>query len=177
MRLGRLLVIVMLMAQPSYAQSVGEKIGVNSMLGLTPKTPDLVKEAAESNLFVIQSAKLALLKADRKVKEFAEQLLADYTKSATELSVIADKFKLSLPTKVSTAQERLLQRQDLLDGDDFIQRFLDDEVAAQKSALSLFERYAKKGDNSDLKAWANERLPVLRRHLDLALSLDKSPNN
>jgi putative membrane protein len=86
MRLGRLLVIVMLMAQPSYAQSVGEKIGVNSMLGLTPKTPDLVKEAAESNLFVIQSAKLALLKADRKVKEFAEQLLADYTKSATELS-------------------------------------------------------------------------------------------
>jgi hypothetical protein len=34
-----------------------------------------------------------------------------------------------------------------------------------------------KGDNSDLKAWANERLPVLRRHLDLALSLDKSPNN
>ncbi len=45
------LIAASVLAAPAYAQSVGEKTGVNSALGITPSTPDFVKEAAQSDMF------------------------------------------------------------------------------------------------------------------------------
>ena len=42
-----------------FAQSVGEKTGVNSVLGVAPTTADFVKEAALSDLTEIATSKLA----------------------------------------------------------------------------------------------------------------------
>jgi putative membrane protein len=49
----------LLPAGPALAQSVGEKTGVNSTLGISPTTADFVKEVATSDMFEIQSNKLA----------------------------------------------------------------------------------------------------------------------
>jgi hypothetical protein len=43
---------------PALAQSVDEKTGVNSTLGISPTTPDYVKEVAISDMFELQSNKL-----------------------------------------------------------------------------------------------------------------------
>ncbi|MEA2865524.1 MAG: putative rane protein, partial [Bradyrhizobium sp.] len=48
-----------LLAAPALAQSAGEKTGVNSALGIAPTTADFVKEVAISDMFEIQSSKLA----------------------------------------------------------------------------------------------------------------------
>ena len=40
------------------AQSVGEKTGINSTLGITPKSEDFVKQAATSDIFEIQSSQI-----------------------------------------------------------------------------------------------------------------------
>ena len=45
------------------------------------------------------------------------------------------------------------------------------QVDAHKDAVSLFERYAKGADNSDLKNWAANTLPALKHHLEMAQSL------
>ena len=47
------------------------------------------------------------------------------------------------------------------------------QVSAHKSAVSLFERYAKGGDNAKLKDWARKTLPHLQHHLEMAKMLDK----
>lgn len=39
--------------------------------------------------------------------------------------------------------------------------------------MSLFERYAKGGDNPALKDGAGKTLPALQHHLDMAQTLDK----
>jgi putative membrane protein len=44
---------------PAFAQSAGEKTGVNSTLGISPTTADFVKEVAISDMFELQSNKLA----------------------------------------------------------------------------------------------------------------------
>jgi putative membrane protein len=44
------------------------------------------------------------------------------------------------------------------------------QVSAHKDAVSLFERYAKGGDNSDLKDGAGN----LKHHLEMAQGLDKA---
>jgi putative membrane protein len=39
--------------------------------------------------------------------------------------------------------------------------------------VSLFERYAKGGDNAALKDWAGKTLPALQHHLQMAEGLKK----
>jgi hypothetical protein len=53
------------------AQSTAEKTGVNSVMGVAPKTEDFVLEAASSDMFEIESSKLALERSDEKTKAFA----------------------------------------------------------------------------------------------------------
>ncbi len=47
------------------------------------------------------------------------------------------------------------------------------QVSAHKDAVSLFERYAKGGDNAKLKDWAGKTLSHLQHHLEMAQSLNK----
>jgi putative membrane protein len=48
------------------------------------------------------------------------------------------------------------------------------QVSAHKDAVSLFERYAKGGDDPKLKDWASKMLPTLRHHLEMAQNLGKT---
>jgi putative membrane protein len=48
------------------------------------------------------------------------------------------------------------------------------QVSAHKDAVSLFERYAKSGENPKLKDWAGKTLPALQHHLEMAQNLNKN---
>lgn len=45
------------------------------------------------------------------------------------------------------------------------------QVTAHNDAVSLFERYAKGGDNAELKGWAVKTLSALQHHLYMAQDL------
>ena len=51
-------------AAPSHTQSVGEKTGINSALGIAPKTEDFIKEVAMSDMTEIEAAKIAQQKGN-----------------------------------------------------------------------------------------------------------------
>jgi putative membrane protein len=165
------------LAAPAYAQSVGEKTGVNSALGVTPSTPDFVKQAAMSDMFEIQSSQLAEQKAgDAGTKTFAQKMVADHTKTSSEVKSMVSSGKLKgveLPTDMSSSQKSMLDKLKGQNGNDFTKQYHSDQVSAHKDAVSLFERYGKGGDNEDLKAWANKTLPDLQMHLKMAQDLDK----
>jgi predicted outer membrane protein len=67
------------------AQSVSEKTGVNSALGIAPKTEDFIKEAATSDMLEIAAAKIAQEKGNADEKKFAEQMVTDHTKTSADL--------------------------------------------------------------------------------------------
>jgi putative membrane protein len=46
------------------------------------------------------------------------------------------------------------------------------QVSAHKDAVSLFERYAKGGDNAKLKDWEGKTLPALQHHLEMAQNME-----
>jgi putative membrane protein len=60
-----------------------------------------------------------------------------------------------------------------LQGNDFNRQYHNDQVTAHKDAVDLFQRYAKGGDNPDLKAWAGKTQPALEHHLQMAQQLAK----
>ena len=62
-------------------------------------------------------------------------------------------------------------------GDRFVRRiYTEAEIAYVERKANRFERYAKGGDNSDLKDWAGKTLPALKHHLDMAEELGKAPS-
>jgi putative membrane protein len=165
------------LAAPAYAQSAGEKTGVNSALGITPSTPDFVREAAMSDMFEIQSSQLAEQKADDpQTKSFAQKMVTDHTKTSSEMKSMVQGGKVKgvdLPTDMSASQKSMLDKLKGLNGKDFTKQYHSDQVSAHKDAVSLFERYGKGGDNPELKQWASKTLPDLQGHLKMAQDLDK----
>jgi putative membrane protein len=166
----------LLLAGPALAQSAAEKTGVNSTLGISPTTPDFVKEVAISDMFEIESNKLAENKGNAPEKTFASQMVTDHTKTSTELKalVASGKVKADLPTALDSSHQSKLDKLRGESGKDFSSDFDSMQVSAHKDAVSLFERYARGGDNADLKNWAGKTLPALKHHLEMAQNLDKS---
>ncbi|WP_065755899.1 DUF4142 domain-containing protein [Bradyrhizobium paxllaeri] len=166
----------LLLAAPALAQSIGEKTGVNSALGVSPSTADFVKQVAISDMFEIESNKLAQQKGNAAEKTFATQMVTDHTKTSTELKglVSGGKVKVELPAALDSSHQSKLDKLKGTSGRDFSSEFNSMQVSAHKEAVDLFERYAKGGDNSDLKDWAGKTLPALKHHLEMAQDLDKN---
>jgi putative membrane protein len=167
---------VLVVATPSFAQSIPEKIGVNQALGVAPKTQDFVTLAAQSDMLEIESSKLALQKSDSdKSKTFAQHMIKDHTETSTELkALVADgKVEADAPTALDKAHKDKLDKLAKLEGKDFTREYNDMQLSAHKDAVSLFERYGKEGDNPDLKAFASKHLTALKQHLEMAKELDK----
>ena len=166
-------VALFLLATPALAQSIGEKTGVNSTLGITPATADFVKEAATSDMFEIQSSQLAQERGNASEKSFAATMIADHQKTSDELKsmISSGDVKAELPTALDSLHQSEIDRLKSLKGADFSSRYDSDQLSGHKDAVSLFERYAKGGDNSKLKGWADKMLPTLRHHLEMAQDL------
>src|SRR4030095_15800369 len=94
------------LASAAFAQSVPEKAGVNSALGIPPKTQDFVTLAAQSDMLEIESSKLALAKSDNaKTKQFADKMIKDHTATSNELKALVSSGKVpaSLPPTLDKA--------------------------------------------------------------------------
>jgi putative membrane protein len=165
----------MLTSSAVLAQSVGEKTGVNSALGIAPRTEDFIKEAATSDMLEIEAAKVAQQKGNAEEKKFAEQMITDHTKTSSELkAMISGELTAAIPTALDDSSQKKLQKLKDAKPEDFAGEYDPMQVSAHKDAVSLFDRYAKGGDNSKLKNWAGKTLPALQHHLEMAQAMDKN---
>ncbi|MGV1821789.1 DUF4142 domain-containing protein [Agrobacterium tumefaciens] len=157
------------------AQSATESTGVNSALGVAPKTEDFVLEASASDLFEIESSRLALTKGDTSIKAFAQQMINEHEKTSAELKALISGGKIPGKPAAALTDDHKEQVDDLakLDSAQFSEGYVDDQVDAHEDAVDLFKRYADGGDNAELKAWAAKTLPALQHHLEMARGLDK----
>ena len=168
-------VAAMVISSSAFAQSVGEKTGVNSTLGISPTTADFVKEAALSDMTEIAASKLGEERGTPQEKTFASQMITDHTKTSEELKAMAPlEAKGAIPTALDSTSQSKLDKLKNAKPDDFASDFDSMQVTAHKDAVSLFERYAKGGDDPKLKDWAGKTLPTLRHHLEMAQNLGKT---
>jgi putative membrane protein len=164
-----------LLSSAALAQSTGEKTGVNSALGIAPKTEDFIKEAAISDMLEIEAAKIAQQKGYAMEKTFAAQMITDHTKTSSELKgMVSGEMKVALPNALDDSSQKKLDKLRDAKPEDFAAEYDPMQVSAHKDATSLFERYAKGGDDPKLKDWAGKTLPALQHHLEMAQDMDKN---
>ena len=106
-KVGLAITADLLLAAPAVGQSIGEKTGVNSVMGITPKTADFVREVASSEMFAIQSSQLAAFKAQEDVLAFANQMQTDYAKTMNELKSLAQQADVTVPLEMSGSQQNI----------------------------------------------------------------------
>lgn len=133
-----------------------------------PATADFLAKVMAGNRFEIESSRLALKKSRSvEVQNFARTMVSDQDAAAATFGQALDEARLSPGPDALDARHRVIL-DDLAtkDGPDFDRAYLDAEAKAHRHAVALFQAYADRGDNARLKQFAQELLPVLKRHLE-----------
>ena len=133
---------------------------------------DFVKKAAMGGIAEVDAGKLAQQKGDSDaVKQFGAQMVADHSRTNDELKQIATSKKMTVPTETDPAHKAAEKKLEAKSGAAFDQAFKAQMVADHKATITLFEREAKNGSDSDLRAFAAKTLPGLQEHLKMAQAL------
>jgi len=166
--------VFVMTATSAFAQSATESTGVNSALGVAPRTGDFILQASASDMFEIESSKLALQKGDETTKAFAQQMITDHEKTSAELKALLAGGKVQGNPVTALTEDHKEEVDELakLEGAEFNEEYIDDQVEAHEDAVDLFKRYAEEGENAELKAWAAKTLPALEHHYKMAQDLD-----
>ena len=102
-------------------------------------------------------------------------MITDHTKTSTELkAMVSGEMKAALPTALDDSSEKKLGKLRDSKPEDFAAEYDPVQVSAHKDAVSLFERYAKGGEDPKLKDWAGKTLPTLQHHLAMAEDMNKN---
>ena len=78
-------------------------------------------------------------------KSFADQMIADHTKTSTELSQTAQAANVPVPKALDSSHQKMLDKLNSESGDTFRRDYFSDQVSAHEDAVSLFQRYGDKG--------------------------------
>ena len=134
-----------------------------------------VKKAAISDMYEIQASQLAQTKAtSADVKSFASRMIADHTKTSTQLkAILASKSGVTAPKTIDAQHRALLSRLRAAGGAAFDRLYAQQQLEAHQQAVMLFTSESQSGKDSDLKKFAGQTLPTLQQHLSMAQQLQK----
>jgi putative membrane protein len=138
-----------------------------------PSTADFVKTVAISDMFEVQSSKLALEKKAKPDAQFAKRMIHDHGQTTEQLKHLVDsgKVKAELPSGLDAEHQQMLDQLRGESGATFDKDYDQMQLKGHKEAVALFAAYARSGDNAALKNWASKTLPHLQEHLAMAEKL------
>jgi predicted outer membrane protein/sporulation protein YlmC with PRC-barrel domain len=124
---------------------------------------EFVTQAANSDMFEIQSSQLALTKTqDNLIHNFAQHMIQDHTAASEKLKTAAQ--GQTVPTTLDQEHAQMLQQLQQASGNDFNRSYVQMQFDGHQKAVTLFESYAQDGDNAQLKQFAQQTVPALREH-------------
>jgi len=133
---------------------------------VTP-TATFVQQAVVSNLFEVESSKLALDRSQNAtLKTFAKHMIDDHSAAGVKLAdAVNQASKARPPLKLDAKHQAILDDLAAKKGVDFDKAYVETQLKAHVEAVALFESYSAAGDDVQLKALAGELLPTLKGHL------------
>jgi len=130
---------------------------------------DFMNEAAQGGMAEVKLGELAKTKAENAaVKSFGERMVTDHTKVNDELKTIATKKNVTLPTDLSSDDQKLYDDLSKKSGADFDKAYMDAMVTDHDKDIAAFEKCEKSSKDKDLKAFIHKTLPTLKTHGKMA---------
>ncbi|MBS9719309.1 DUF4142 domain-containing protein [Tianweitania sp. BSSL-BM11] len=152
----------LLLSGAAYAQTKPATETTQVSPSMKVDTAEFVAMASSSNMFEIESSKLAEDKSKSDdVKAFAEQMIKDHIKAGEEMKAAAGDMPAA---KLDPKHQDLLDKLKAAEGDDFDKQYVDMQKKAHTEAITLFTNYSQSGDDEKLVAFAKKTLPTLEMH-------------
>ncbi len=147
-------------ATPSLAQQRGS---------LDKADRTFVEKAASGGLAEVEMGQMAQQKAQNdQVRQFGQRMVDDHSRANQQLQQIAANNNITLPSGPDSKHRTKSQEMQKLSGARFDRAYMQDMVQDHRQDIALFEKEAKQGKYADLKQFAEQTLPTLREHYDLA---------
>jgi putative membrane protein len=133
-----------------------------------------VTMAGASDLFEIESSRLALTKAQRpEVRQFAQMMIDHHTQTTAALTQAAQASGMTPPPPaLMPMQQQMMQELQAASNATFDQVYTRQQVPAHEMALALHQNYAQSGDTPALRTAATAAVPIVQQHLTQARELD-----
>jgi putative membrane protein len=173
--LGVSMLALFTLSSPVLAQDAGSGAGSMSAtdVGAAPMTgtpaASYAAWAADSDLYEIQSSKLALSKSKNpQVRSMAQQLIADHTKTTKTLMAALPKTEPKVPKPpkaLSVDNAAMIAQLKEASADSFDGLYLQQQMQAHQKAWSLHKGYATDGTDPALKQVATSAVPIIESHL------------
>ena len=134
-----------------------------------------VTEAASGGMMEVQLGEMAMEKASsEEVKDFGQTMVDDHSKANEELKQLASSNNLTIPETLTDKHQKTVDKLSELSGEEFDQEYMKTMVKDHKKDISKFEKAAEKADNTELQAWAQKTLDVLKQHHQKAEDIQQS---
>ncbi len=151
------LVAAMFVAAPAFAQDPNA----------VTQPQRFTETASVSNMFEIESSKVALEKAtSSETKAFAQHMIDDHTKAGEEMKTAADAEGVTIPSALDEKHQAKLEKLTGAAADAFDKSYLAEQLLAHEEAVALFDGYSTNGAPGTLKEFATKTLPTLKGHLE-----------
>jgi putative membrane protein len=154
-------------AMPMGGTMTPQQVGAGMMMG-TPSA-NYAAWAADSDMYEIQSSKLALSKAKSdQTKDFARQMIADHTTTTKALMAALPNTEPKVPKppkKLSEPNAARIAALKAASSDEFDSLYMQQQAEAHRAAWSLHKGYSQDGADPALKQVAATAVPIVERHI------------
>ncbi|QRR00637.1 DUF4142 domain-containing protein [Dyadobacter sandarakinus] len=134
-----------------------------------------VTQAAEGGLLEVKLGELAVKSGtSAQVKDFGKAMIRDHTKVNDELKALAKKKNLNVPASLSPMKQQKYDSLASQTGTQFDMLYMNMMIASHEQTIGLFQTESTKGQDADVKKWADGKIPALKHHLEMAKKLFKS---
>jgi putative membrane protein len=138
---------------------------VNPTLSTTDT--NFINQAAAGGLAEVKLGELASQKGGTKaVRGFGAQMVHDHTPVNNELMRLAQRKQLSPSTTLDAPSQSAYDKLNGERGRAFDQDYLSGQLSAHQDQLQLFQNEAQNGTDPDVRAFAQQHVGLIQKHVD-----------
>jgi putative membrane protein len=133
-----------------------------------------IKETAQANLNETKVAELGSKKAtNAELKSCAATMVKDHTTAGEQLKALAEKKGVEVSAAIDKATADEFKDLEKKSGEDFDEAFVGYMDKAHGKCIKKFEDAQKNAIDTDVKAWVDKTIVVLKRHHEKIKELKK----
>jgi putative membrane protein len=158
------------------AAALASMLAAPLALAADTKADAFMQKAIEGNLAEIKVGQLAQQKGDSEgVRHFGTVLEQDHSQANQQAMTAASSMGVAPPAEPSPKEQKEYQKLASLSGKKFDKTFTKDMIKDHKKDIAEYKKEAK-SSNGPAASYAEQSLPVLHKHLQLAESLERHPS-
>jgi len=158
------------------AAALGSMLASPLALAADTKPAAFMQKAIQGNLAEIKVGQLAQQKgASDRVRHFGTVLEQDHSTANQQAMTAASSMGVTAPAEPSSKEQAEYRHLATLSGSEFDKAFVKAMVKDHKKDIAEYKKEAK-ASNSQAAGYAQQILPNLQKHLQLAESLERHPS-